>query len=448
MDPEPSSILILETAPVTGMSGIVISIIILVTLLFCSALVSGAEVAFFSLGPKDKEDLDVEPTKSSLITLSLLSKPKDLLATILIANNFVNVGIVILSSYVFNNLYTSSDSPIFKAVLEIGVITFVILLIGEVIPKVYASRNSLKLALFMSRPLKIIGSVPPISWMRKALVNGTEFINKAAKKRAVDISTDELEQALALTKEDSDNEEDHRILEGIVKFGNTDVKQIMRSRVDVCALEESEAFNSVMETIIETGYSRVPVFKEKFDDVIGILYVKDLLPYIDAEDNFEWQTLLRPTFFVPENKKIDDLLKEFQEKKMHMAVVVDEYGGASGIVTLEDVLEEIVGDITDEFDADDLVYSKINESTYLFEGKTPLVDMYKVLDIDGKEFEQTKGESDSIAGFIIEQAGKILRNNEHVTFSNFKFIVEASDKKRIKTVKVIINKIVEEEDED
>lgn len=448
MDPEPPSFIILQAASPEGYGGIIISIVVLLILLICSALVSGAEVAFFSLGPKDRDDLALEPNKKSEVTLELLNKPKDLLATILIANNFVNVGIVILSSFIFNSLYVSEASPILKAVLEIGVITFVILLIGEVIPKVYANRNSLKLALFMSRPLKAIGGVPPVSWMRKALVSGTEFINKAAKKRSVDISTDELEQALALTKEDSDSDEDHKILEGIVKFGNTDVKQIMRSRVDVCAIDDSKEFSSVMETIIETGYSRLPVYKEKFDEVIGILYVKDLLPFIDSEKDFKWQELLRPPFFVPENKKIDDLLKEFQEMKMHMAVVVDEYGGASGVVTLEDVLEEIVGDITDEFDDDDLVYSKINNDTYLFEGKTPLVDMYKVLDIDGKEFESTKGESDSIAGFIIEQAGKILRNNESVTFSDFKFIVEASDKKRVKTVKVIRNVKENENEED
>ncbi|SFT68440.1 protein involved in gliding motility GldE [Lishizhenia tianjinensis] len=421
-----------------------ISFVILAVLLLLSAMVSGSEVAFFSLGPTEKEELKTGKSKSAETTIALINDPKELLATILIANNFINVGIVILSSYVFGQIYPEDYGiPWVRTLIEVAGITFIILLIGEVIPKVYANRNPLKLSLFMSKPIYSIGRIPPISWMKLGLVRGTDFINKAAKKRSLDVSTDDLENALELTREENDTEDDHRILEGIVKFGNTDVRQIMRSRLDVTAIEENASYKELMDVILDAGFSRIPVYKENFDDVIGIVYIKDLLPHLNEAEDFNWQSLLRTPFFVPENKKIDDLLKEFQDMKMHMAVVVDEYGGASGIVTLEDVLEEIVGDITDEFDDDDLVYTKVDDSTYVFEGKTPLVDLYKVLDIDGKNFEEAKGESDSIAGFIIEQAGKILKNNEYIIFNHYKFVVESSDKRRVKMVKVIVLNDVE-----
>lgn len=422
-----------------------ISFLILAVLLLLSALVSGSEVAFFSLGPTEKEELKTGKSKSAETTIALINDPKELLATILIANNFINVGIVILSSYVFGQIYPEDYGiPWVRTLIEVAGITFIILLIGEVVPKVYANRNALKLSLFMSKPIYNVGRIPPISWMKLGLVRGTDFINKAAKKRSLDVSTDDLENALELTREENDTEDDHRILEGIVKFGNTDVRQIMRSRLDVTAIEEKATYKELMDVILDAGFSRIPVYKENFDDVIGIVYIKDLLPHLNESEDFNWQSLLRTPFFVPENKKIDDLLKEFQDMKMHMAVVVDEYGGASGIVTLEDVLEEIVGDITDEFDDDDLVYTKVDDNTYVFEGKTPLVDLYKVLDIDGKNFEEAKGESDSIAGFIIEQAGKILRNNEYIIFEDYKFVVESSDKKRVKMVKVIVLNDVED----
>ena len=414
------------------------SIGVLIVLLASSALVSGSEVAFFSLSPSERNELEDNKNKSSETVKLLLSKPKELLAVILILNNFINIAIVILASYVFLNFYPETDEfDLLRSIIEIGVITFVILLIGEVVPKVYANRNSMKIALLMAKPIYYTGKLPPFSWLKIILVNGTDVILKSARKKSIDISTDDLEHAIALTREENSSEDEHKILEGIVNFGNTDVKQIMRSRVDTVAIEKNINFEELLEVIREAGYSRIPVYEEKFDDVLGIIYIKDLLPHLSEEANFDWRVLIRTPFFVPENKKIDDLLKEFQSMKMHMAVVVDEYGGASGIVTLEDVLEEIVGDITDEFDDDDIIYSKINENTFIFEGKTPLVDLYKVLDIDGKSFEQAKGESDSIAGFLIEQSGKILRNNESFEFENIKFIVESSDKKRVKTVKII-----------
>jgi gliding motility-associated protein GldE len=413
-----------------------------------SALISGSEVAFFSLTPEDREELQKNGDDKSGVANTLLKNPKDLLAIILITNNFVNVGIVILASYLFSIIYPvpiDGSVDYLRSALEIGGITFIILLIGEVVPKVYANRNSLTLVNIMSKPLSVLGKIPPFSWLRLFLVNGTDIILKYARKRQLDVSTDDLENAIALTREDNSSSDEQKILEGIVNFGNTDVRQIMRSRVDVIAVDESVSYKDLMTVILDSGYSRIPVFKDSFDEVSGILFVKDLLKHLDEKEDFNWSQLIRTPFFVPENKKIDDLLKEFQELKMHMAVVVDEYGGASGVVTLEDVLEEIVGEITDEFDDDDIVYTKVDENTFLFEGKTPLVDMYKVLDIDGKEFENVKGESDSIAGFLIEQSGKILKNNESFEFEDIKFVVESSDKKRVKLVKIIKNSIDEEE---
>ncbi|HLW29548.1 MAG TPA: gliding motility-associated protein GldE [Brumimicrobium sp.] len=440
-DTDPFSYFFLSaSAPDFGIS-FWISILILLLLLVLSALISGSEVAFFSLTPDDKEEINDENEPYAETASRLLNNPKDLLATILITNNFANVAIVILSSYIFNQIYPINPDFVgvdyLRTAIEIAGITFVLLLIGEVIPKVYANKNSLSLVKLMSSPLNLIGKIPPFSWLRIFLVNGTEIILKYARKRQIDVSTDDLENAIALTREENTSADEQRILEGIVNFGNTDVRQIMRSRVDTIAVNEELTYAELMQVILKSGYSRIPVFKETFDNVTGILFVKDLLGHLNAPPDFGWQKTIRQPFFVPENKKIDDLLKEFQEKKMHMAVVVDEYGGSSGVVTLEDVLEEIIGEITDEFDDEDIVYTKIDESTYLFEGKTSLVDMYKVLEIDGKAFEETKGESDSIGGFLVEHAGRILRNNEEFVFENFKFVVESSDKKRVKMVKVI-----------
>lgn len=415
---------------------VITSIIILIVLLAASALVSGSEVAFFSLKPKDIEGLENETEKYAVTTLELLDKPKDLLATILIANNFINVSIIILSTYLSAQLLEGWE---YKMVFDITVITFILLLFGEVIPKVYASKNGLKMTKMMSGPLKKIGNIFPINFLRKGLVSGTSFISNLNKKKSIDVSSDDLEHAIKLTKEQSgDKNENHKILEGIVKFGSKDVKQIMKARTDVVAFDVKMSYKKLCNEIIKFGYSRIPIFKDNFDELSGILYVKDLIPYIDEHENFEWNTLLRKPFFVPESKMIDDLLKNFQEKKMHMAIVVDEFGGTSGVVTLEDVLEEIVGDISDEFDIEDLQYSKLNEFTYVFEGKTPLVDFYKVIDIDGKIFEEVKGESDSLAGFIIEQAGKILLKGEKVVFENYSFIVESADTRKVKKIKIII----------
>jgi len=415
---------------------------ILIVLLLLSALVSGSEVALFSMSPQDIEQLKTGKSKSEQTILALLNQPKELLAIILIANNFVNVGIIVLSSFMTQSWFSPqflSEHANLAFLIQVVGITFVILLIGEVIPKVFATKNGIFLARITAIPLNTLQIIPPFSWLCKALVQGTEIINKRAKKRGLNLSSDDLEHALALTREENSSEEEHKILEGIVKFGNTDVKQIMRSRVDTIAVDADCSYTEVMDIILESGFSRMPVYSESFDNVIGILYVKDLLAYLNETEDFDWKSLIRPPFFVPESRKIDDLLTDFQTRKMHMAVVVDEYGGTQGVVTLEDVLEEIVGEITDEFDDDELVYSKLDKDNYVFEGKTPLLDLYKVMDIDGKEFEEVKGDADSIAGFLIEQAGKILRKNERLQFGGLTFVVEAADKRRVKLVKVSRN---------
>ncbi len=432
--------LIIANTSNTSISGTVIfSVLTILILLVCSALISASEVAYFSMGPLEKEVLKNEEGKQAETARKLLKTPQDLLATILIANNFVNVGVVIISSFLLDAVFgNSATNELFRFLIDVFLITTIILLVGEVIPKVYATKNGLTIAKFMAPVLHLISTLPPFSWLKRFLVNGTSLIHKYAKKRGVKISTDELEQILALTKEETTSEEEHKLLEGIIKFGNTDVKQIMRPRMEIVAIENTSNYTEVLQIILHAGYSRIPVYATTFDNIIGILYIKDLLPHLEESETFDWLTLIHKPFFVPENKKLDDLLKEFQSKKMHMSIVVDEYGGASGLATLEDVLEEIVGDITDEYDEKEINFTKISDNNYQFEGRTALVDFYKVLEIDGKDFEANKGESDTLGGFMVEQAGRILRNKEHIEFESFKLIVEKADKKRIKTIRVII----------
>jgi gliding motility-associated protein GldE len=439
--PEPPSFLpLLEAFPHHfNLSGTITGALILLLLLFLSGLASGTESAFFSLSPQDKEELKNEESKAARTAIHLLEHPKELLATLLILNNFVNVGIVILSSYLLNQLYPeTSENEVIRFMVEVIGITFTILLIGEVIPKIWSSKNALRMTKLMSIPINTLRVLPPLSWLKRLLVNGTNFIQRKTTKKGMTITSNDLEQALALTREHSTSDEEHKILEGIVRFGNTEVCQIMKSRLDVVAIEQSKSFTELYDIILEAGYSRIPVFEETFDNVTGVLYIKDLLPFLGETEEFDWKKLVRKPFFVPENKKIDDLLKEFQHKKMHMAIVVDEYGGANGIITLEDVLEEIVGDITDEFDELDIVYSKLNDYTFVFEGKTSLVDFYKVTDTDSKPFEQVKGDAETLGGFITEQAGKILKNNEFIEIGGVKLIVESSDKRRVKMIKTIL----------
>ena len=436
---EPPSIMPFGGAVQAGFGPVEITLLlILCCLLLVSALISGSEAAFFSLSPIDKENLKNDDSKKAGFVSSLLRKPKDLLATILITNNFVNVGIVILSSAFLDKVYAiSASNKAWYFFFEVILITAVLLLLGEVIPKIYATKNALRFSKIMARPLYYLDKIPPVSWIRSSLVKGSWFIQRKVKKGKANITPDELEQALELTKESDQPEDERKILEGIVKFGNTEVRQIMKPRLDVHAIEVNTSFDKVLENILSCGHSRIPVYEGTFDKIIGVLFIKDLLPSIGKTEPIVWKTLIRKPFFVPENKKIDDLLKEFQEMKVHIAMVADEYGGINGIVTLEDILEEIVGDITDEFDDDEIVYTKIDPDTYLFEGKTMLIDFYKVMGINDKELDSMSRNAETLGGFIIEKAGRILKNNEFIEVGQLKLIVESSDKKRIKMVKAI-----------
>jgi gliding motility-associated protein GldE len=436
---------IIQLAALMDSNALIWSIVLFGILLLCSALVSASEIAYFSLSPQDNDILKKDKSPRSQMVLEWRDKPKELLSIILIVNNFINVGIVILGAVITDDISRKILSPellthpLLLFLIQVVLITLVLLLFGEMIPKLYANRNALSIALKMATPLRIMSKTPPFSWLSAMLMKSTEIINKRTKKYDMRLSSTDLEQAVALTKEMNDNEDEHKMLEGIVRFGNTEVCQIMCSRVDTVALDLKMNFKEVYDVILDSGFSRFPVFDESFDNIVGILYVKDLLEHLNQPEDFNWRPLLRTAFFVPENKKIDDLLRDFQEKKMHMAVVVDEYGGANGIVTLEDVLEEIVGDITDEFDEDEVVHTKVNDYTYVFEGKTPLLDMYKVLDLEERDYEDLRGDAESVAGFMIEQSGKIMRKNERLSVKDLTFIVEAADKKRIKLVRVIKN---------
>jgi len=420
-------------------AGLIIGIVVVFLLLFFSAMISGSEIAFFSFSPANLKHLRDNETSNNRIILSLLDLPKRLLATILISNNFVNVGIVILSSYLINETFNFTDFPVLGFIIEVVVITTFILLFGEIIPKIYAAQKPVLFATIMAKPLRFMTKLfYPLSIL---LVKFTSVIDKRIARKGVDVSMSDLSDAIDITADENMDEADTKILKGIVRFTDIDVREIMKSRVDVTALDMETPFNEVLETIIESGYSRIPVFEETFDNVKGVLYIKDLLPHLDEKDDYDWLSLLRKPFFVPENKKINDLLKEFQEKKIHLAIIVDEYGGTSGIVTLEDILEEIVGEISDEFDTeeDEVDYKKIDDKTYLFEGKTSINDFCKITGLDDDTFDDIKGESDSLAGLILELEGEIPEKGSSITFKNFVFEVNTVDERRIKKIRVTIN---------
>ena len=414
------------------------SIILLFILLLCSALISGAEVALFSLTRSDLNSGLEENSKQIQIISKLLERPKKLLATILVANNFINIGIVILFAFIGEMVFYNIKIPVVRFLLEVVLVTFLILLFGEIIPKIYASRNSVKFSKFMAYPIKVLDVVfSPLSVPMRHL---TIFIHNKLGKQKSNISVDQLSQALELTRESDTTHEEHKILQGIVSFGNTDTKQVMRPRIDIFALQSEQKYVEIIPEIIKNGYSRIPVYKDSIDTVIGILYVKDLLPYLDRKQ-FDWTTLLREPFFVPENKKLDDLMVEFQTKKVHLAVVVDEYGGTSGLVSLEDVIEEIVGDISDEFDDDDLAYTKIDDYNFSFDGKTTMKEFYRVIHIeDEADFEDYKGEAETLAGFVLEISGVFPKKNSKINFKKYVFTIEELDKKRIKQVKFTLPK--------
>ena len=428
-DPSLSFLAAFNTEILFGIIGISV-------LLFCCAMVAAAEVALFSLSSKNLKELAVQYPSQSNVVENLLSKPKKLLATILVANNFLHIAIVLLFSFSLDKLFVTIASPIVKFVVEVVLVTFLILLFGEVLPKVYASRNNIKFASFIALPISVLDKIlAPISIPLRSL---TVFIQQKLGKQKSNFSVDQLSQALELTSTEDTSSDEQKILEGIVSFGNTDTKQVMSPRIDIFALEIDETFAEIYPKIVEKGYSRIPVFKDNIDSVVGVLFVKDLIPYIhDAQ--FDWKSLIRAPFFVPENKKLDNLLKDFQSMKSHLAIVVDEYGGTSGLVSLEDVVEEIVGDISDEFDDDNLNYQKIDDNNYLFEGKINLKDVYRIINVDEDVFENQKGEAETLAGFILEILGNFPRKKQKLHFENCLFTIEELDKKRIKQIKVTIN---------
>ena len=434
MDPEPTVLFInLLTIDTSFIS----SIVLLIVLLICSALISGAEVALFSLTKSDlNEGLENESPAMQIIA-KLLERPKKLLATILVANNFINIAVVLLFAFIGETLFDSITNTLVRFLVEVVSATFLILLFGEIIPKIYASRNSVKFSSFMSRPLKVLDFLlSPLSLpMRYVTI---KIQTKFGKQRS-NLSVDQLSQALELTYHEDTTQEEQKILQGIVSFGNTDTKQVMRPRMDLFALNIDTPFETIIEDIIDNGYSRIPVYEESIDTIIGVLYVKDLLPHLNKK-TFDWTTILREPFFVPANKKLDDLMVEFQTKKVHLAVVVDEYGGTSGLVSLEDIIEEIVGDISDEYDDDDLVYTKLDDNNYSFEGKTPLKDVYKIVGInaDAEFFESKKGEAETLAGFVLEISGGFPRIGSKINFKNYDFTIEALERKRIKQIKLTL----------
>ena len=406
----------------------------IIVLIIFSAFISGSEVAFFSLTLQDIEELKKHEKHNEV--LNLLNQPNMLLATILIANNFINVAIVILSAYLASMIEVFPSGSHLDFIFQVVVITSVLVLFGEITPKIYANNNACKFSLLMVRKLNFIKKLfSPFSYV---LVSATNFIDRKVAKRYSSASIEDISKALDLTGEES-KEDERRILRSIVEFGNTDVKEIMKSRVDVIAVEENMSFHSVIEVILSSGFSRIPVYKKQFDNVLGILYIKDLIPFLNESADFKWIDLCRSAYYVPETKMINDLLKEFQIKKNHIAIVVDEYGGTSGIVTLEDVLEEIVGEINDEFDSDENMYSKLDSHNYIFEGKISLIDFLKIVKGENDYFDDIKGDADSLAGLVLEVEGKIPKIGNVCVIPPYKILVESSDRRRIKRLKVTID---------
>ena len=418
---------------------LIVQFAIFCLLLLCSAIISGSEVALFSLSPTEIDELKEDHNSANNLIAKMVENPKKLLATVLIANNLVNISIVLISPELTNFAFGGIKNPILRDVMDIGLVTFVLLLCGEILPKIYANRNNLAFAKRIAYFIYALDTFfSPISLPMKSF---TVWIQKRLGKTKSNISVGQLSQALELASEEDTTNEEKKLLESIVSFGNTETCEVMVPRVDIFALSEDTPFSEVLSEIVKIGYSRIPVYRENLDNITGVIYIKDLLPYIEKTD-FEWTKVMRKAFFVPENKKLDDLLSEFQEKKIHLAVVVDEYGGTCGIITLEDIMEEIVGSINDEFDDDDVTYSKINDHTYIFEGKTVLKDFYRIVKMDDENillFDEKRGEAETLAGFLLEISGNFPQKGKPIVFHNYSFTVEAFDKHRIKEIKVKIN---------
>jgi len=426
----------ITTTDLASSAGLIAGLLTVLVLLLCSAAASASETAFFSLSPSQLNEIRSSKTAVNKRIIYLLENSKLLLATILISNNLVNVGIVILSTFLVKQYLDFSSNPLLGFLFQVIVITSLLLLLGEILPKVIATRKPVRIASLLATPLSIMQKILyPFSHL---LVSTTRFIDKRHANRYHNITLDDISNAIDITADGKVDDEDRKIMKSITRFGDINAREIMSPRVDLTAIDDSMSFDTVQKIIVESGYSRIPVYTDTPDTITGILYIKDLLPHLSAMDSFDWKSLVRPPFFVPENKPINDLLQEFQEKKIHMAVVVDEYGGTSGIITLEDIIEEIVGEINDEFDieADNTFFSKLDEHNYVFEGKTTINDMCRVLGIDDRIFDEAKGESESLAGLILELAGKMPATGDTFTLGEFLFRVEAADKRRVKKVKI------------
>ncbi len=418
--------------------GFIVEFLVLVTLLFISGFISGAETAFFAITPAQFFKLKESEESREKLVYSLLEKPKRLLATLLITINFVNIAIVVLSSLMIEEVFDFSKHEWLGFFVQVVAVTFVIVLFCEVMPKIYATQNALRSALRSVYAVFALNKIlRPIS---SILVMSTSLVDKRFGQKGYDVSVDELTHAIDITSDKSTPEEEKKILKGIARFGNIDVKQIMKPRMDVIAFDRTLTFDQLVLAVLEHRYSRIPVYEQTFDRVLGVLFIKDLLPYLDKKDDatFDWLKLIRSAYFVPESKKINDLLQEFQETKNHLAIVVDEYGGSSGIVTLEDVLEEIVGEINDEFDEEELIYSRLDDRNFVFEGKTNLNDISRVMEIDRKIFETENDNIDTLAGLILSIRGSIPQRNEIVKLNDIKFTIESADRKRIKRVKITL----------
>jgi gliding motility-associated protein GldE len=434
-----SSHMVLQVLLNASVYGMTAGITAMLVLLFFSALVSGTETAFFSLSPQQLHELKGSERRTDTTVLHLLERPKTLMATILIANNLLNVAIVIISTYVTGLLFDLDRAAFWVAFLiQVVVLSSLILFFGEIMPKIYASQKNLELARKMAAPmLFLLRLFYPFSIV---MVKTTNIIDKRLSKRAYAVSVDDLSEAIELTADGSTPAGEKKILQGIVTFGDIEAREIMTPRTDVSAVEIGLDFMTLLKTAIEVGYSRVPVYSETLDSIKGILYIKDLLPHLDKDAGFEWHQLIREPFFVPENKKISDLLSEFQDKKIHMAIVVDEYGGSSGIITLEDIIEEIVGEISDEHDEpmDKGQFLRLDDRNFLFEGKVQLNDLCKTLELENDTFDEAKGESDTLAGLILELTGKMPERDEEIKYRGFLFTIKAVNKRRIERVRVTL----------
>lgn len=411
----------------------------IIILLFLSGLISGSEVAFFSLSHEQVQEVRTSDQKKDRFISLLVSDPKRLLASILILNNLINIFIITISTYVTWQIVGNKEANGVVIVVLTAIITVLIIFFGEILPKVYANHNNLSFARFSAPVLFYTSNIlKPLAWL---LMNISNLIESRVEKKGYNLSVDQINHALEITSEQEEvTNEEKDMLKGIVNFSTLSVRQVMRSRMDITAVDKEADFHELMDQVNKTGYSRIPIYEETIDKIEGILYIKDLLPHLHKDDDFDWPSLLRPGFFIPESKKIDGLLKDFQEKQVHMAIVIDEYGGTSGLITLEDVIEEIVGEINDEFDDDrDVAYSRLDANTYVFEGKTSLNDFCKITGLDSSTFEAVKGDSESLGGLLLEMHTKLPHAGEKIKYESFVFTVVAVDQKRIKRIRVYID---------